>query len=392
VDNRLTKPDTDYFENRRLIRDVDFNEIRTGLSAMIRMALSDGHSASDDLVGVLEYLANSEQHDSEGRDLAVDKRSFSRTELRVCATLAAAKRTPYLLYRYRFNMYPRQHRAPAMPVILAVEPTSVCNIKCVMCFQMDHELSGRRSMRGFMSRVLYKQIVEEAAAKGVGGIVLASRGEPLLHPEIVDFVRLAKTAGIIDVKLNTNATRLDERTARGLLDAGLDTLVFSVDSAVKEQFEKIRIGAKFDRIVANIRRFNEIRAAEFPSSATRTRISMVLVDSEQDTVNAVEFWRSMVDEFAVRWAIPRLGIYDQAARPERRPCSLLWERLYIWWDGIVNTCDEDYLSKLQIGQLVEGAGPTVEELWHGQTIDRYRRLHVDGRKNEMSPCSNCPGF
>jgi MoaA/NifB/PqqE/SkfB family radical SAM enzyme len=392
VDERLSAPDTDYFENRRLAGDTDFGAIRVDLMAAVQAAKVNGHPAGDDLAGVLQYLASPAEHDSEGRDLAFDKRSFSRTELRVCATLAAERRIPYLLYRYRFNMYPRQHRAPAMPIILAIEPTSVCNIKCVMCFQMDDELSGRRAMRGFMSRVLYEQIIKEAAAKGVGGVVLASRGEPLLHREIVDFVRIAKSSGIIDVKLNTNATRLDERAARGLLEAGLDTLVFSVDSAVKEQFEKIRVGAKFDQIVRNIERFNEIRKSEFPDSTTRTRISMVLVDDKQNTLDAVEFWRPMVDEFAVRWAIPRLGIYDQAARPDRRPCSLLWERLYIWWDGIVNTCDEDYLSKLQIGRLVEGDGPTVEELWHGHTIDQYRRLHVTENKSELWPCSNCPGF
>jgi organic radical activating enzyme len=390
--DRMSALDTDYFENRRLVADTDFAAVRADLAELVRSAQVAAYPDRGDLDGVLGYLGNPDEHDSEGRDLAVDKRSFSRTELRVCATLAAERRIPYLLYRYRFNAYPRQHQAPAMPVILAIEPTSVCNIKCVMCFQMDPELSGRRSMRGFMSRELYEQIIAEAAAKGVGGVVLASRGEPLLHREIVDFVRIAKDAGIIDVKLNTNATRLTEATARGLLDAGLDTLVFSVDSAVKEQFEKIRIGAKFDQIVANIERFNEVRRTEYPHAATRTRISMVLVDRGQDADSAVGFWRSMVDEFAVRWAIPRLGIYDQAASEERRACSLLWERLYVWWDGVVNTCDEDYLSKLQLGRIVVGEGPSLEDLWHGHVMDGYRRRHLAGAKNSLSPCHSCPGF
>src|SRR5260221_5729804 len=146
-------------------------------------------------------------------------------------------------------------------------------------------MGGYRS-RGFRYGGFIRGIIAGAAAKGVGGYVLEWRGEPLLHKEIVEFVRIAKDAGIIDVKLNTNATGLSERIARGLLDVGLDTLVFSVDSAVREQFEKIRIGAKFDQVVANIQRFNEIRTAEFPNSATRTRISMVLVDKDQDTANA----------------------------------------------------------------------------------------------------------
>lgn len=393
MDDRLSSPDTDFFTNTPLHHRGDTAGVRAELAAQVReLALRLTSTEVFELDGVLAYLANDDEHDSEGRDLGFDKQSFSRTELRVAASLPPERRMAYLRYRYRYNEEPRRRVESAMPIILAVEPTSVCNIRCVMCFQMDKELSGRREMRGFMSLGLYRQIIDEAAAKNVGGLVLASRGEPLLHKDIGQFVRIAKDAGIVDVKLNTNATKLSETRSRELLAAGLDTLVFSVDSAVKEQFEKIRIGAKFDKIVTNIERFNQIRAEEFPDSRTRTRISMVLVDRNQDSDEALTFWRSLVDEFAVRWAIPRLEIYSLEARAESRPCSLLWERLYVWWDGTVNTCDEDYLSRLAIGQLVEGGNVTIEELWRSDRMRRYRELHGTGQKNAMSPCQSCPGF
>ena len=31
------------------------------------------------------------------------------------------------------------------------------------------------------------------------------------------------------------------------------------------------------------------------------------------------------------------------------PCSELWSRLFIWWDGKVNPCDYDYKSVFQNG-------------------------------------------
>lgn len=393
MNNRLNSPDTDFFTNTPLHHRAATAEVRAELTAQVReLALRSTSMEAMELNAVLAYLANDEEHDSEGRDLGFKKQSFSRTELRVAESLPPERRVAYLRYRFRFNDQPRRRVESAMPIVLAVEPTSVCNIRCVMCFQMDEELSGRREMRGFMSLTLYRQIIEEAAAKDVGGLVLASRGEPLLHKDIGQFVRIAKDAGIPDVKLNTNATRLSETRSRELLAAGLDTLVFSVDSAVKEQFEQIRIGAKFDRIVENIGRFNQIRAEEFPEARTRTRISMVLVDRDQDSEEALTFWRSQVDEFAVRWAIPRLGIYAKEARSDSRPCSLLWERLYVWWDGTVNTCDEDYLSRLAIGRLVEGGTVTIEELWRSDRMRRYRELHDSGEKNSMVPCHSCPGF
>ncbi|MEV4362657.1 radical SAM/SPASM domain-containing protein [Nonomuraea sp. NPDC049625] len=389
----MEEPDTDFFENQRLAADDTSSAAVASLERQASLALSGAAEADRaDLQEIVRYLRSGVAHNSEGRDLGVAKSSFSTTELRVAARLEPERRVPYLLYRYRFNAYPRKRHLARMPIMLAVEPTSVCNIKCVMCFQEDPALSRTRSMQGFMDLALYERIISEAADKGVGGIVLASRGEPLLHKQIVQFVRIAKDAGIIDVKLNTNATRLTEQMSRDLLASGLDTLVFSVDSAVKEQFEQIRVGAKFDRIVDNIERFHAIRAAEFPDAPTRTRISMVLLDRKQDTETAVEFWRGMVDEFAVRWAIPRLNIYDQGVHEGQRPCSLLWERLYIWWDGVVNTCDEDYLSKLQIGKLAVENGPTIEELWSGEAMRRYRATHAASRKASLLPCASCPGF
>jgi wyosine [tRNA(Phe)-imidazoG37] synthetase (radical SAM superfamily) len=392
--DRLAKPDTDFFENHRYQTNANLDVLRHTCSALVRKRISMNADPQEreDLAAVLGYLGNAAEHDSEGRDLGVDKQSFSRTELHTCMRLPISQQVEYLLYRYRFNVYPRQRRLRRVPIILAVEPTSVCNIRCTMCFQMDSALSRDRSLRGFMDPGLYKRIIDEAALKGVCGIVLASRGEPLLHKHITDFVEIAKQAGIIDVKLNTNATRLTESVSRQLLRAGLDTLVFSVDSAVKEQFEKIRMGAKFDQIVENVSRFHEIRRSEFPESRTRTRISMVLQDHDQNAKYAAAFWRSLVDEFAVRWAIPRLGIYDQALNSNSRPCSLLWERLYVWWDGVVNTCDEDYLSWLKIGQLTAVGGPSIEQLWTGDRMNHYRQLHIRNAKSELSPCANCPGF
>jgi organic radical activating enzyme len=392
--DRSDAPDTDYFENHR----IDGHQVGHGEMASLRTLVHeelDGRESeadNQDLKQVLSYLKHPGIHHSEGRDLGIEKRSFSSTELWVASRLPVDRRIPYLLYRYRFNDYPRRQRMSRMPIILAIEPTSVCNIKCTMCFQEDPALSRDRKMKGFMSLALYRKIIAEAAPKGVGGIVLASRGEPLLHKDIVEFVRIAKRAGILDVKLNTNATRLTDNLSRQLLDSGLDTLVFSVDSAVKEQFERIRIGAKFDKIVENITRFNEIRRAEYPDSLIRTRISMVLLDRSQDTMSALQFWRGLVDDFAVRWAIPRLHIYENHSNPQKRPCSLLWERLYIWWDGIVNTCDEDYLSKLQIGRIAEDSTQTIEELWTAEPLRRYRELHSLGRKSDLHPCANCPGF
>lgn len=384
--------DTDLFQNRPLHAQLDFDELCDRFRAAVESEIlyCTSESKRHDLQGVLDYLAEREPHDSEGRDLGFDKVSFSRTELRVAAKLWPTQTVKYLLYRYRFNHYPRHHKLTEYPLLLAIEPTSVCNIRCTMCFQVDEDLSKNRELMGFMNYDLYKRVIDESAENNLCAVVLASRGEPLLHKDICRMIRYAKECGILDVKLNTNVTRLTPERSRALLDSALDTLVFSVDAAVKEDFEAIRVGAKFDKIVENIETFNEIRRKEFPHSSTRTRISMVLIDDGQDVESAMQFWKEMVDEFAFRWAIPRVHIYRQGNHTAQRPCSLLWERLYIWWDGIVNPCDEDYLSKLSPGRI--DTDTTIKQIWQGEQMQEYRRQHLLSAKNQLHPCDKCPGF
>jgi radical SAM protein with 4Fe4S-binding SPASM domain len=296
----------------------------------------------------------------------------------------------YLVYRYRFNHHPRAKRLLDFPLLLAIEPTSICNLRCIMCFQDDPRLSRNRELLGRMDFDLYRRIIDEGARHGLAAVVLASRGEPMLHDRIFDMIRYAKAAGILDVKMNTNATRLTPERSRALLGCGLDTLVFSVDAATKEDFERIRVRANFDKVVANIDAFNAIRKDEFSDIPLRTRISMVVIDERQDVARAEAFWAARVDEFAVRSAIPRVGIYEQAPLETTRACSLLWERLYVWWDGTVNPCDEDYLSRLAIGNVADG--DTIAGLWRGAAMTRYRRAHTARQKHCLSPCDRCPGF
>lgn len=386
-------------ENRDFFEAKSFGEPTQGdlkshfipqVKAMLHTAPETGQ-LKDDLEGVLSYLNSDAHHNSEGRDLSFDKKSFSDTELKVAARHKREDQVLYLLYRYRFNHYPRNQITPEFPLLLAIEPTSICNLRCVMCFQADVSFSGDKERNGYMPFETFRRVIDEASENSLCAIVLASRGEPLLHKQIGEMISYAKKKGILDVKLNTNATCLTAEKTRELLDSGLDTLVFSVDSHVAEEYEHIRPPAKFSRVLNNIEQFNEIRSRDFPNACTRTRVSAVQLNLGQDVEEARKFWRGRADEFGHRWVIDRLNIYDYEAVERMRPCSLLWERLYVWHDGIINTCDEDYQSKMNLGRLGEN-GLTIKQAWHSPRMTKYRDLHGAGNKNSISPCDKCHGF
>ncbi|MBZ4219811.1 MAG: GTP 3',8-cyclase MoaA [Chlorobium sp.] len=105
--------------------------------------------------------------------------------------------------------------------------TSRCNLRCSYCMREGHE--ERADRKSDLGQQELFSIIEVLAALGVKKIRFTG-GEPLLRRDIVALVRKAKnTPGIKTVSLTTNGLLLD-RFLPSLIDAGLDTINFSIDS------------------------------------------------------------------------------------------------------------------------------------------------------------------
>ena len=57
---------------------------------------------------------------------------------------------------------------------------------------------------------LFTSVIDQAADHQCHAITLASRGEPTLHKRFGEMLRYIHDKKLLDVKINTNATRLDE--------------------------------------------------------------------------------------------------------------------------------------------------------------------------------------
>ena len=116
-----------------------------------------------------------------------------------------------------------------------IEITSHCNAACIYCPHTHY----RRTWR---HRHLPKQIVERLipAFANTTLIYLQGWGEPFLHPEFFDLLRIAKNAGCM-VGTTTNATRLNKEQISQLIEEGLDVIGFSL-AGIDEKNDSIRQG------------------------------------------------------------------------------------------------------------------------------------------------------
>jgi radical SAM protein with 4Fe4S-binding SPASM domain len=291
----------------------------------------------------------------------------------------------YLIYRYKFLCYPVKKITPKFPLYVLIEPTSVCNLRCTMCFQVDPTFTKKKYM-GLMDYNFFVKVIDEASAGGTKAITIASRGEPTLNKDLGKMLKYA-SGKFIDLKLNTNGTRLSEELCHDILQSDINELVFSIDSHEKETYERIRVGANFDEVIKNVKKFHKIRSEHYPNSKLTTRVSGVRFLPIQNMEEFAQFWGELCDETAYVDIENRWDTYFNKPHPEiSSPCNYLWERFYVWYDGTCNPCDVDYKSKLSMGNLKTS---TISEIWNGDGYKKIREQHLNKMRQLRIPCDRC---
>ena len=116
-----------------------------------------------------------------------------------------------------------------------IEVNSVCNMNCPLCFS--------EARPGFnLSMEEVEQILDDfVRTEGTPEVVQFSGGEPTIHPQIIDFVRAAKSRGIRSVMINTNGKRIakDDHFLEQLNEAR-PSLYFQFDGFDSETYRILR--------------------------------------------------------------------------------------------------------------------------------------------------------
>jgi radical SAM protein with 4Fe4S-binding SPASM domain len=145
-----------------------------------------------------------------------------------------------------------------LPTFVQIEPVGQCNLRCKMCpiqFRTDGQ---HGSPSAFIQFDVFCQLINQFT--NLSELHLQGLGEPLLHPRFFDMVRFAAQRGI-QVSTNTNMTVMTEERADECVASGLQTMHVSLDGAHAETYESIRVKARFDKVLRNLRRLINAKEA-----------------------------------------------------------------------------------------------------------------------------------
>ncbi len=284
-------------------------------------------------------------------------------------------------YRQNWKDWPEKLHVGDFPLFLDIEVTSVCNLRCPYCAVTYNSDS---ITKGYIEPDLVTRIIDEGAENGLCGVKFNYRGEPLLHPQIVEFVKYAKDKGLIDVYFNTNALRLTEEVGRGLIEAGMDRISISIEGFTAEVYEKHRVGSNFEKILENVKTLKKLKE-KLGVSHPHVRIQTVLLPELVDGLEDYErFWAPLADEIAY------LDYKDMKERQRGVvypwACPQIWQRMLIWWDGTIVPCNHDDDAVLSPGNIKE---ISIKDAWNSELVNKTRLMHKRGQAHLVSGCDGC---
>lgn len=289
----------------------------------------------------------------------------------------------------------RETKLSYYPIHLDVETTSICNLDCPMCPYPEMVIK-----KGNMTFDLFQHIIDQCDGK-VFDVLLHMYGEPLVNKEIFRMIAYAKRKGVRVTSMSTNLTLLTRDKSKQLIEAGLDKITLSFDGTDKETFEKVRLGANYEKCLENLMGFLEVKQqmkSRFPFTVLQI---IQMKETEPGLKEFVARFKDLpsVDLLKVKsfdtWAGQiehrteemKPSTYDRNdVNDSRKPCPLLWYYMSIRWDGRVVPCCRDYDNHEILGDITK---ESLMEVWNSKRFQLLRADHLEGNYENSVLCAKC---
>jgi radical SAM protein with 4Fe4S-binding SPASM domain len=289
-----------------------------------------------------------------------------------------------------------------MPFTISIEPTTNCNLGCPEC-PSGLKVFSRNT--GNIEMDTYTKMMEQVH-HNLLYLYFYFQGEPYMHPQFLELVRIAKEKKIYTVT-STNAHFLTERKAKETIESGLDRIIISIDGTTQEVYENYRRGGTLTKVIDGAK--NLVRYKKELKSKTPHIIIQFLVvkPNEHQIEDIYKLAEDIgVDEVKLKTAqiydykegnelIPSIEKYSRYKKNKEglyelknkllNHCWKLWHSSVITWDGLVVPCCFDKDATHQLGDIKQG---TFSEIWNNEKYMNFRKSVLKSR-SEIDICTNC---
>jgi len=287
---------------------------------------------------------------------------------------------------------------PPAPKSVKIELSGRCNYRCGFCALGQREQQPKEDM----DFELFKRITVEMADAGVEEIGLFYIGESFMNPELlINAIRyLKRDLKMPYVFLTSNASLATPVSVVACMEAGLDSLKWSINASDENQFaEVMKVSPKmFQRALDNIKQAYALRSLR--GFKTKLYASSIRYDGEQG-----DRMRIMLEEHVIPYVDQHywLPLYSMGGQTDigRKPtpgntgradapvaplpCWAAFTEGHVLVDGRLSACCFDASGRWIMGDLKT---QSFIEAWHATEFAALRAAHI--RKDVTgTECERC---
>lgn len=282
-------------------------------------------------------------------------------------------------------------------VELRLELSNICNEACLFC---PNRKIHRKRME--MSEELVERLLKEASLLGVNKVGLFMNGEPFITKKLAYYIELAKKLGYSYIYLTTNGALATEEKLKECLNAGLDSIKFSINAGSRESYKVVHGHDDYDKVMEHLKfafLYRKESGLDYKilSSFVVTRYTVDEIEKHYENIkpfvdelvffNVESFAGQMINEIDDLRATIDSDRVLQYKIQNKAPCNKLWTALNVTCEGYLTLCCSEAFNYLVIEDLNEMG---LEEAWYGERMNAMRKRHLEG-KLTGTQCAVCLG-
>lgn len=197
------------------------------------------------------------------------------------------------------------------PPFLEIEPTTVCNFRCVCC---EHTYWKEPSIN--MSFEKFKKIIDDfKRPKWLG---LTGIGSSYLNKDYHKMLKYAKSKGTIIEVFDHFAHFKNDDEIKELIEIGPDFQFVSMYGSSKISFEKVCVGSDFEKIIKNLKIFVKLKKQMKKRFPILNFHYIVTSESKDEILDFLDLVHSLNTEVGEILVTPMLHGYKEAKKYEVR--------------------------------------------------------------------------
>lgn len=279
---------------------------------------------------------------------------------------------------------------PPFPKNMLLELTNYCNHRCVFCHYRAMKRPKKECQKEFTLDIL-----RQAFDNGCREIGFYMIGEPLLKKDLADYVAYAKKIGFEYIYLTSNGVLATIERMKELIDAGLDSIKFSVNAATPEHYIKVHGADDYLIVRENIKNLHKYILENGVN--LNVFVSFVKTEITKDDVKKIrKEFTEFVDKVYVfdvetqGLPMPELveqGVVNPAIYLKKgdEMCEMVFNRIHITCDGILNACCSDFDGYLN---AVDLHTTSLAEAWSSDIMRKLRHRFLQNDLTSLA-CYNC---